>query len=289
MCTFFEVKRTEINESTKLPKMVCGIYVIKCLRNRKIYIGQAENIRAKVDGYKSQIRNCNVKIVDGNINLDIEKYGCDAFVIDVLTYCNYINLNALERYFIKKYKSIQYGYNRNNGYNTTKVKKYKYTDLDETIIFERKVNTLIEFFREKIFDLDNFDYRYLIKFYDLMELCNLNVNGCDYLLLYDLIIRLDLVLYCKVYWDDNWYKISGSQIWNFEYGVEFKSDKNIDVKKINTFQNRVKGYKKCYVACGKLKCSTDKLINLRDTINNDKVIDGTYDRYKFLDNILGLD
>ena len=52
---------------------------------------------------------------DSLIDNDIKKYGVENFSFEVVEECDYIELNIKESYYIKKYNSINHGYNIKEG------------------------------------------------------------------------------------------------------------------------------------------------------------------------------
>lgn len=112
-------------------KPVSGIYKICNSMNGKIYIGQARNTLLRwathVDDLFSK-RHANKHLLE-----DFQKYGVNAFTIDLIEKCN-PDKNALlsrERYWITKYyqqghqlynKNIEgFWYVKNNGKNYSEI------------------------------------------------------------------------------------------------------------------------------------------------------------------------
>ena len=85
-----------------------GIYKITNKLNNKCYIGQSINIEKRLKTHKLS-KN------DSLIDNDIKKYGVENFSFEVVEECDYIELNIKESYYIKKYNSINHGYNIKEG------------------------------------------------------------------------------------------------------------------------------------------------------------------------------
>lgn len=96
------------------------IYKIQNKINGKIYIGQTvRTLKERIEEHK---RNKKSKISKA-----IKKYGINNFDIQVIDEVNTIEeLNQKEIYYIKKYNSINNGYNLCDGGNNTK--GYKHTE-----------------------------------------------------------------------------------------------------------------------------------------------------------------
>lgn len=249
--------RIKIKDYSCLPK-ICGIYVIKCLCNGKIYIGQAQDINKKIEGYIKKFKNKSIctKYMKGVEN-DLLKYGEDAFVIDVIAFCAYDNLNFLERYFIKKYKSIEFGYNTINGKKTINSTRFKFNLENIEARQEFTVNNIISEYR-KACD-GNEDYKYLITIDNLQKVLNINDNNINEFI--EFLIRMDFIFYNHHY--DEYCKMNSLKI-----GY---------LTTINT--------EKSYIKCSYLKNYEEYLILENDFIKYNKYSDKTYKRYNPIDNL----
>jgi group I intron endonuclease len=88
---------------------MCSIYVIKNSVNNKVYVGQT---------WRSIERRFQVHLQNSTANhclklrRAIQKYGIDAFGIELLTFCHTQEMaNYWEIYFIRKFNSVKNGYN----------------------------------------------------------------------------------------------------------------------------------------------------------------------------------
>lgn len=92
-----------------------GIYQIRNKINNKRYIGQSYYLNKRKNDHFSALRRKQ----HDNLYLQnsFNKYGEDAFVFEILEYCDKTKLNTLERYYIKKFKTNQrrFGYNQTDG------------------------------------------------------------------------------------------------------------------------------------------------------------------------------
>jgi len=86
-----------------------NLYIIKNTINGKCYIGQTTSSLKR--------RTCNGKGYIGNMYFykDIQKYGWEYFTKNIICQCENYEADILERAFIKKYDSIESGYNLQSG------------------------------------------------------------------------------------------------------------------------------------------------------------------------------
>jgi group I intron endonuclease len=94
------------------------IYKITNTKNNKIYIGQSTNPQRR---FKQHL-NENRFIID-----DVDKYGKDAFTLQILDECSDINCGEVEAYYINKYDCVNNGYNvlKCSGTNSANVRRVK--------------------------------------------------------------------------------------------------------------------------------------------------------------------
>lgn len=112
-----------------------GIYKITDITNGKVYIGQSINIENRI----KQHFNGHGKIA---IDLEINSKGSENFSVEILEECPTVELNRREQFYIKKYNSVENGYNCN--YGTNKDKKLKYIKNNSSFIYNDKTHPLLK-------------------------------------------------------------------------------------------------------------------------------------------------
>lgn len=120
-----------------------GIYKITNQINKKIYIGQAQDIQRRWRDHRTDAKNCtDSKNLKNPLYQDIKKYGIDNFIFEIIETCSLEELNDKERYWISYYDSFHNGYNRTEG-GQNAAHSNKMTDtLFESIIYDLK-NTFL--------------------------------------------------------------------------------------------------------------------------------------------------
>lgn len=93
-----------------------GIYQIRNTRNGKLYIGQSVDLTHRKNCHWYDLKNNRHKNIHLQRAYNVEP---DALVFEVICQCSEQELNGLEIYFIKKYKTTnsKYGYNLDSGGN----------------------------------------------------------------------------------------------------------------------------------------------------------------------------
>ena len=86
-----------------------GIYKITNNANGKVYIGQSQNIYARRKQHLTEL--ARGKHPNRDMQADWNK-SSRGFRWDVVEYCGIAELNEREEYWINKYNSIEYGYNK---------------------------------------------------------------------------------------------------------------------------------------------------------------------------------
>jgi group I intron endonuclease len=92
---------------------ICGIYYIKNTSNNNMYIGQSVNIKARFCSHKCALKKN--KHYNEKLQEDFNKYGMESFEFGVLEECESESLDELEQYYIKKYNTVESGYNNASG------------------------------------------------------------------------------------------------------------------------------------------------------------------------------
>jgi group I intron endonuclease len=93
--------------------MITGIYKIENTINKKVYIGQSNNISLRFSNHKYELNNN--KHSNSHLQRAWNKYGKENFTFEILCECNLEELNEKEIYFIGLYCSFEHGYNRTEG------------------------------------------------------------------------------------------------------------------------------------------------------------------------------
>ena len=107
-----------------MEELKSGIYKITCLKNGRVYIGQAKNIQSRWTEHKTRL--------DGNyhINKHLQsawnKYGKENFKFEIIELCNYEELNEKEISYIAIAKNNGKIFNKTNGGEGCK--GYKHTE-----------------------------------------------------------------------------------------------------------------------------------------------------------------
>lgn len=89
------------------------IYCIKNNVNDKVYIGKT--IRTVDIRFKEHIKDANNKRCNSKLHRAMNKYGIEHFYYEVLEQCLEEESSDREQYYIKKYDSVENGYNISYG------------------------------------------------------------------------------------------------------------------------------------------------------------------------------
>lgn len=93
---------------------VCGIYKITNIKNQMCYIGQAKDMRKRLNEHLK--KGLGIDTPQGNkLYQAMLEDGIDNFTFELLEECSEEELNSKERYYIELYNSIDYGYNSQSG------------------------------------------------------------------------------------------------------------------------------------------------------------------------------
>lgn len=103
-----------------MPKeKICGIYCIENKLNNKKYIGQSIDINKRLNDHIRELKN--TKHHNKHLQRSWDTYGANSFLFTVVQEASREELNNLEIYYIKEFKTndIKYGYNMNDGGGNT--------------------------------------------------------------------------------------------------------------------------------------------------------------------------
>ena len=91
-----------------------GIYKLTYLENNKSYIGKSTNVKKRIaDHFKSAIGI--ESIADQAIHHEMLRTGIWNWTIEVIGYFPKEQLNEKEKFYIKEFDCINYGFNKNSG------------------------------------------------------------------------------------------------------------------------------------------------------------------------------
>lgn len=91
----------------------CGIYKVTCLSSDKAYIGQSVDIKER---FKQHIKNGLSYAPSSNkLYSEMQKYGCENFMFEILEEVSRDKLNERETYWIDFYRTKEYGLNTTRG------------------------------------------------------------------------------------------------------------------------------------------------------------------------------
>lgn len=97
-------------------KDMCGIYKITNLIDQKCYIGQARKLQDRINQHIKHA--LYIDCPQGNKLYEaMQKEGIDNFTIELLEECEPEQLNEKEKYYIKLYNAVDWGYNKLAGNN----------------------------------------------------------------------------------------------------------------------------------------------------------------------------
>lgn len=126
------------------------IYKITNTINGKLYIGQT--IRTLEERKQQHLNNINT--LNTNIYLAMRKYGVENFKFEIVCYANNVNeLNKLETYYIKKYNTVNDGYNMSYGGDNnimfSKIVKEKHAKVMQSDEVRHKISNSMKQYRKE--------------------------------------------------------------------------------------------------------------------------------------------
>lgn len=97
-----------------------GIYLLRCITNGKVYIGQSQNIYQRIMEHRSRIKSTTKNYQSTRIYLAMKKYGAENFYVEVLEKVEDLSIiDDREQYYLDYFNST----NNKIGYNTCPVSK----------------------------------------------------------------------------------------------------------------------------------------------------------------------
>lgn len=138
-----------------------GIYKITNKITGKAYIGQSNNIKRRWQEHKT-----NIKQKQYPLYVDMNKYGIDNFIFEVLEECTIDELNEKEIFYINKFNTYYDGYNLTMGGNVLSAKTKIINDLqkDQPKLTNKQWQVYYYLLYKSVYDVDRIDkVRYIIK------------------------------------------------------------------------------------------------------------------------------
>lgn len=86
-----------------------GVYIIKNIKNGKVYVGSTNNLDRRLREHKKYLDNN--KHHSYKLQKSYNKYGSDSFEFTIIQYCLNETLIENEQYWINKFNSYKDGYN----------------------------------------------------------------------------------------------------------------------------------------------------------------------------------
>lgn len=90
-----------------------GIYKITDITNEKVYIGRAVNFKERWRTHCK--RGCGIEKINGLLYDRMMEIGVENFTFEVVEVCSKEEQSEKEKYWIKFYRSDEWGYNQNKG------------------------------------------------------------------------------------------------------------------------------------------------------------------------------
>jgi len=259
-----------------------GVYIIKCLANRRIYIGSAENLHSKFKKYEKELKTANHRVKE--LNEDILRYGIDNIELEVLCICDYSIVTLIEGYYIKKYTAIRLGYNRINASKNLRKVNYTYNLNNKYGMAEYQISLMMKELMLKIFDFSDSLPRNLISIKNLIDIYESGDRSefmSDmYYWLFDIFRRLDLTTFIQDNKTGYFYEVSGNQMWNYIRWNDFESENEIDYTIKNRLCGRILNLDIMYIECpkyiGDYKDVKVSILDIDEFRKNNTIIDATY-------------
>lgn len=255
-----------------------GVYIIKCLPNKRIYIGSTENLHSRCKTHERQLKNEN-HIVK-KLNEDIKKYGLDNIELEVLCTCDCEISTIVERYYIKKYNAIRLGYNSINASKNVKEQKTTYNTQNEYGEAEYQINLIMKRLMLDIFDYEESLVSYYISIQKLIDIYEKDY-GSEFTsrklhYLFEVFRKLDITIFIQDYKTKYFYEVSGNQMWNYIRWNTFESDNTIDDNVKNRLCGSILDFNNMYLECPKYKNNRDIIWDIKSFKKKNIVIDATY-------------
>lgn len=268
-------------ELHKIP-ILSGVYIIKCLVNKHIYVGSAKDLHSKFEIYERQLKNANHRVEQ--LNEDIKTYGLDNIELEIVCTCTFKVSMIIERYYIKKYNAIGLGYNTINAPKKLLTERCSITGMTAKARNLLELNKWLERFVLELFDYKDSEVKQVISIADLIDLFErefrVNISDYDISIIYEILRKLDITTFVKYEKDNVYYEISGNQMWKFLNWDDFCSDIKLD-KGFKESLCRLSRLNTQFIECpkyiGKNNINTDGMFQSIDLFkSNNIIVDATY-------------
>jgi group I intron endonuclease len=115
---------------------ISGIYKIKCLINKKVYVGSSFNITKRIKNHFSRLKNKNH--INPHLQASYNKYGKDNFTWEILEQCPVDALLEREQFWMDETRCYDRAVGFNNCVKADRPLGYKHTDENKKRMSELK-------------------------------------------------------------------------------------------------------------------------------------------------------
>lgn len=171
---------------------ISGIYSWQCQVNGKRYIGQSKDIHKRKEDHLKSLQSKSH--INSKLQNDWNIFGEKFFTFEILNICSEDMLNHLEDFYIKKYNSIDDGYNIASGslrcYSNENIKDSIFKQLDDETerFIITNVNPILKDSKEDKLDV--------FKFKLILELISNSV--LDYKFIFDILERINIEIFAEI-------------------------------------------------------------------------------------------
>lgn len=197
-----------------------GVYMILCKENGKCYIGSSFDINNRVKNHFNDLILDRHNVIE--LSKDFKEYGIENFEAVQLASCSDDLRNYIEGYYIKKYDSINRGYNTNNAGVS-----YHISNNVDNLIYGKPqdIKGEIDVLKNKCKEIlnDNLDNAQVIGMNDLIKDYRLMIADClNFKGLIYLIEELGLKVYIKSKIGVFYYQCDGESLRYILNGATFR-------------------------------------------------------------------
>lgn len=113
-----------------------GVYVIKCLKNGKFYIGSSVNLRARLNDHRNSLRKGKHR--NRHLQAAWNKYGEKQFEFKILEYCERDMTLIREQHFLDILRPYERSIGFNIGIDATAARKGQSPSIETRILLSKK-------------------------------------------------------------------------------------------------------------------------------------------------------